>query len=110
MDFHKLIEPYTENGRTPEGQIKWLLSKGIPQTNVDQAMIYVYDEISRGSQFDSGHELDRYLLTKAQEFQRADVEANVKRLSEFFSKFEENWYREMTRKKSRWERFLEVFK
>jgi len=110
MDFEKLIEPYKENGRTPAGQIKWLLSKGIPQANVDQAMLYVYDEIQRGRTFESGHELDRYLLTKAQEFQKADAEAQVQRLQEFFGKFKENWHREMTRKKSRWERFLEVFK
>ncbi len=111
MDFKKLIEPYQENGRTPEGQMKWLLSKGIPQANVDQAMLFVYNEISGGKTFPSGHELDRYLLTKAQEFQKGDVEANVQRLQDFFGKFKEGWQEEM-KKQARpgfWQRVKAVF-
>lgn len=111
MDFKKLIEPYQENGRTPEGQMKWMLSKGIPQANVDQSMLYVYNEIEGGKKFKDGHELDRYLLERAKEFQQSDVEANVQRLQYFFGKFKEGWQEEMKRQNRPgfWQRVKAVF-
>lgn len=112
MDFKMLIEPYRENGRTPEGQMKWLLSKGIPQANIDQAMLYVYNEIEGGKAFKSGHDLDRYLLDKAKEFQQSDAAANVKRLEEFFGKFKAGWQDEMKKQQQQagvWQRIKAVF-
>jgi hypothetical protein len=85
MDFAKLIEPYKENDRTPEGQIKWLLGKGILRDKVDQAMLIVYDELERGKVFESGHELDRYLLEITEGLVKVDLDESVKKLETFFN-------------------------
>lgn len=65
MDFKALLEPYSENGRTIEGQIKWLQKKGLHQESIDLAMLDVYGEIEKGKSFANGTALDHYLLAAA---------------------------------------------
>ena len=62
LDCKKLLEPYSENGRTVEGQVKWLTKKSIPPDVIGIAIKSVYSEIANGKIFADGHELDRYLL------------------------------------------------
>lgn len=95
MNFETLIEPYKENGRTPQGQIKWLISKGIERDKIDQAMLIVYDEIERGKALQNGHELDRYLLDIAQKLVKEDIDESVKRLETFFNTFKDKWQEEL---------------
>jgi uncharacterized membrane-anchored protein YjiN (DUF445 family) len=83
MDFDELIKPYSENDRTVEMQVKWLLSKNIPRSFIDQALLVVYDEIERGKVFENGHELDRYLLQAAQDLYQAEVNDSVQKLQDF---------------------------
>jgi len=83
MDFNELIKPYSEGDRTVEMQVKWLLSKNIPRSFVDQAILVVFDEIERGKVHESGHDLDRYLLQVAQDLYKAEVEDSVKKLQDF---------------------------
>ena len=97
MDFAKLCEPYKENGRTPQGQIKWLTSKGIPKDKIDQAMLVVYDEIDRGKIFENGHEFDRYLLETAQGLHKASLDDEVQKLQRFFDGFKSKWGEDLTK-------------
>jgi len=92
MDLAKLIEPYSENGaRTIEAQVKWLLSKNIPRSHIDQAILTVYDEIERGRVFEgsathsAGHFLDHELLRMAQALHQAELSESVKKLEDFFN-------------------------
>lgn len=94
MDFAELLKPYSENGRTPAGQRKWLAGKGVSPDKIDKAMLVVYDELSRGKTFQDGHELDRYLWDVAKKIDAEHHEAEVKRLEEFFQKFKERWEEE----------------
>ncbi len=87
MDFNELIKPYSENDRTVELQVKWLLSKNIPRNFVDQALLVVYDEIERGKVHENGHELDRYLLQVAQDLYQAEVNDSIAKLQDFHNSF-----------------------
>jgi len=115
MNFDKLIEPYKEDGRTVQGQIKWLQSKGIPQDKIDQAILHVYDEIERGKIHEHGHALDRYLLEVAQGFHHEELDAHAKRLENFFNAFKDRWREELEAQKSPptrmtlWQRIKAVF-
>jgi hypothetical protein len=84
MNFSELCKPYEENGRTPQGQIKWLQSKGIPQDKIDQAMLHVYNEMEQGRTFENGHEFDRYLLETAEGFHKSDLNLHIERMEKFF--------------------------
>ncbi len=112
MDFTKLLEPYKEDGRTPQGQIKWLTSKQIPRDKIDQAILVVYDELERGKTFKDGHELDRYLLEVAQGLQKIGLDEEVKRLETFFNTFKDKWQEELknAQKSGVWQRVKAVFK
>ena len=101
MDFSKLLEPYSEGGlRTIAGQIKWLLTKNIPQDKIDQAILHVYNEIEGGKVFVDGNELDQYLLQHARTFHTNDLEVHAKRLEEFFSNMKKKWKEETTKVES----------
>jgi hypothetical protein len=91
MDYKKLLEPYAENGRTVEGQVTWLTKKGIAKTYIDQALIFVYDEVERGKVYPSGHDLDRALFTKSQELMKADMEVSLKQLELFHETLRKKW-------------------
>lgn len=117
MDYKKLCEPYSENGRTPEGQRIWLIRKGIPPSIVDQAMILVYDEVERGRTFDNGTHFDHQLLLKAQELVQADATAQLAALEEFHQKIRDKWGEDLTKisaalqnnKPGMWQRIKAVF-
>lgn len=92
MDFKSLLAPYSENGRTPEGQVLWLTTrKGIPQDVADKAMLYVYDELVRGKVFASGRELDLYLLEVAQRMVQASAEEHASELGNFMAGIKKQW-------------------
>jgi len=95
MDIKNLLTPYSENGRTIEGQIKWLLSKGIPQEHVDKAILAVYDEVDRGRVFKDGTELDHELLRVAKGHHEKDVSQKASDLEAFFNRFKDKWAEEM---------------
>ncbi len=82
IDFEKLLEPYSEGGRTVEAQIKWLSKKGFSGTVIDTAMSEVYLELSRGKKFKNGHELDRYLLKKAIIESKKEMEVRIKHMQD----------------------------
>jgi hypothetical protein len=52
MDFDKLLEPYTENGRTIAAQLKWLVRNGFPQSSIDYAISAVYKRLENGETFE----------------------------------------------------------
>ena len=95
IDFEKLLDPYKaeKDGaeRTIEMQVKWLLSKGVPRSHVDQALLTVYSEVAAGRTFEeteahsAGHHLDHELLRVAQALHKAELEESVKRLQESFN-------------------------
>lgn len=112
MDMMQLIEPYSDGGaRTPQGQVKWLQGKGIPQDKIDQAMLHVYDELERGGTFEDGHALDRHLLEVAQGFHKEDLDASVARLESFFNNFKTKWSDELKAqaRPTRWKYLKAVF-
>lgn len=79
MDFDKLLEPYTENGRTIALQINWLLKKGIPQDAIDYAMSAVYKRIELGESFQDGNALDQELKKVALDHHKANLEEGLKK-------------------------------
>ena len=91
LNYQVLLKPYSEDGRTPEGQIKWLAKKGIAQNVIDQAMLFVYDELSRGKVYKDGHELDRYLLGVAQSLVSNEIQATRENLERFHETLREAW-------------------
>lgn len=92
MDLGKLIEPYSENGRTIGGQIKWLSSKGMPQHIIESAMSFVYKEVELGKTFANGSELDKELLLVARKTFDKELEKQLKeRLSFIESNLDTEW-------------------
>jgi len=116
MDYKELLRPYSENGRTPEGQRLWLNKKGIPPATIEQAMIFVYDEMDRGKKFDNGTELDHYLFAKAQEIMVAEAKIQISALEEFHQTLREKWGDDLQKmasvkvKPGLWKRVKAVFK
>jgi len=111
MDYEKLLEPYVENGRTVVGQASWLLKKGIPKATVDQAMLYVYDELDRGKTYATGHELDRALFDKGMELLKEDVVISLKQLQDFHQKMRDKWGEDLSKlipvkKTALWKRII----
>jgi len=94
MDFKKLLEPYSENGRTIEGQIKWLTSKQILREYIDLTILKVYNELESGKKFEDGHALDRYLFDIAKAIQDLHLSKQAKELENFMNAFKENWEKE----------------
>ena len=92
MDLNKLLEPYSEDGRTIGGQIKWLMGKGIPQHCIDGAISKIYKEIDLGRKFLNGNELDRALLTEAKDAQNKELEDLLKqRITSIESNLDVEW-------------------
>ena len=85
MDLNELLKPYSSHGRTIEGQIKWLLSKGIPREHIDKAILSVYDEIARGRTFEDGKALDHYLLEVAHGHHQSELSESIAKLEGFFN-------------------------
>jgi hypothetical protein len=104
MDFNKLLEPYTENGRTIGGQIKWLAKNGIPQESIDYAISAVYGRISNGEVFAEGHDLDRELLKTGQEHHSMQLQQQMeKRIGEISNNLDVEW-----NKLTKWQKVLQV--
>lgn len=91
MNYEKLLEPYKENGRTAEGQVTWLLKKGLSKASIDQAMIEIYDGVERGQKYLTGHELDRALFDRASALAKADVIASLGQLEIFHQSLRDKW-------------------
>ena len=87
MNFRDLLEPYKENGRTVEGQIRWLNSKFIDRALIDKALLVVFGELEDGKTHKDGNALDQYLLAKAHELQTAELEKQVLELQAFMETF-----------------------
>lgn len=64
-EYRKLLEPYSEDNRTIEGQVHWLIKKGFTMPQVHAAMEKVYSEIVGGRTHENGHALDQHLLATA---------------------------------------------
>lgn len=90
MDYDKLLEPYYENGRTTEGQVRWLQKKGFPDHIIEEAMSGLYLELDRGKHFVNGHALDRELLAKAEELKKFERRLLVDRSRERLIELEEH--------------------
>lgn len=52
---------------------------------MDQAILSVYDEIERGKSFESGADLDHYLLEVAQHLHKVELTDSVVKLEAFFN-------------------------
>jgi hypothetical protein len=104
MDFDKLLEPYSENGRTIKGQVAWLIKKGIPSHAIDYAMASVYKEIEVGRTFSDGNELDQELLRVAREHHEQELqEQMVKRLASAQEALDTEW-----NKLTKWQKLKDV--
>ena len=81
LNFNELIGPYSANGRTLKGQIRWLRKKSISPNAIEAAIQYVYAGLHTGElKYESGHELDRALFDKAVELQSEEDEIILQRL------------------------------
>jgi hypothetical protein len=86
MDLRALLEPYSEDGRTVEGQIRWLHGiKGIPREYVDKAILTVYSDMEKGKTLGSGHALDAALYEMAKQEEQAALTESVNQLEAFFN-------------------------
>jgi hypothetical protein len=103
MDFIKLLEPYATEGRTIEGQVKWLLSKGLPQYVVNDAMTFVYTQLQNGVTLRDGTELDHYILRIAREYHDKDITEQLsKRVSVIEQNLDSEWNK-LSKPKKLWE-------
>jgi hypothetical protein len=103
MDLRKLIEPYGEDGRTVEGQIKWLCGpKQIPKEFADKAILSIYAELEKGMTYESGHDLDQALYAAAKKHQQDALTESVNQLEAFFNNLK-------TPKSTRWKYLKAVF-
>jgi predicted alpha/beta-fold hydrolase len=92
MDFNKLLEPYSENGRTLAGQIKWLAKQGFPQASIDYAVSFVYKKLDLGGKFENGHELDQELRRVTKRHFESELETQMKkRIGELESNLDAEW-------------------
>lgn len=97
MDFSELIKPYSENGRTIGGQIKWLSKNGFTQANIDYAMLEVYKRIESGEKFKDGDALDQELRKVAQSFHDKESEAQMRQ------RVEELEWNKLSKSKKLWQ-------
>lgn len=93
MDFEKLLEPYSENGRTIEGQILWLQKKGFSQVIIETATRAIYKRLESGEKFGNGHDLDRELFAVATDLAKEESKLLVKSLDRFIEggRFKKAW-------------------
>ena len=91
MDFENLLKPYSEDGRTVSGQIKWLL-KSVPQSSADYAMSAVYKRLELGEKFENGHELDQELKKVAKEYYESELVTQMtKRIEQIARNLDSEW-------------------
>jgi len=93
MDYGKLYAPYsTLEAPSPVDQIKWLTQNKIPDNIIEQAMMSVYEEVSRGRVFEATkdhnatHVFWMYLLDVARKLHGDEVDLKVNHLQEFHGK------------------------
>jgi hypothetical protein len=92
MDFIKLIEPYNENGRTLEGQIKWLEKQGLSQGAIDYSITNVYKRLENGEVFVDGKELDIELKRVAVSYHEQEIgEQFKKRIADVEYNLDADW-------------------
>jgi hypothetical protein len=104
MDFDKLIEPYSENGRTLGLQIKWLIKNGIPQSSIDYAVSSVYKRIENGETFKDGDALDQELRNVARKHHEDELSEQMKkRIGEISANLDVEW-----NKLTKWEKIKQV--
>jgi len=82
LNFEALIRPYIENGRTIEGQIKWLRRKGIHPYAVEKAILDIYTGMQLGKVYQDGNELDQALLQRGIELVDEETALILQRLSQ----------------------------
>lgn len=80
LNFEALLKPYTENGRTIEGQIRWLRKKGITPFVIERAVQDIYVGLQTGVTYPSGYDLDQALLQKAIALMDEETEIILQRL------------------------------
>lgn len=93
MDFDKLIEPYTENGRSVKGQILWLQRKGYSPVIIEKVIQSVYSRLAGGETFENGHELDQELKRVADSLQGQEAELLLKNMDRLLEggRFKKAW-------------------
>lgn len=112
MDFKVLLEPYKENGRTIEGILKWMISKGVARNFIDMAILRVFGDMENGTTFPNGNELDQFLLKVAKDFEKDDLAKQAKEIETFMTTFKQTAVEEYVRthQASVWKRMKSVFK
>ena len=80
INFQELIKPYSENGRTVEGQITWLRSKGFSSAVIESALQDIYVGLHQGVTYPDGHELDVALLNHTHELANEESRIIMQRL------------------------------
>ena len=88
--YEKMFEPFTENGATLEGSIKWLKNTtGADQSIIDQAIAETMDKLSQGEKFElpcpcgcglsNVHtHINHYMLSTVLRLQKEVLKAQVK--------------------------------
>jgi hypothetical protein len=80
LNFDELLRPYVENGRTLEGQIRWLRKKGVPPLVMERALQDIYLGLHSGVAYPSGNDLDQALLQRSIELMDDETEILIQRL------------------------------
>jgi hypothetical protein len=103
MDFTKLLEPYSEDGkRTIGGQIKWLLRE-YPQHSIDHAMASVYTDLEAGMTFPDGNALDQELKKVTDAFHTKELHEQMEaRIAGIKTSLDSEW-NALSRTKKLWE-------
>jgi len=112
MDFKELLKPYEENGRTIEGILKWLISKGVARNFIDQAILRVFGDMENGTTFPDGNALDQFLLKVARDLEKDDLVKQAKELESFMTNFKQDAVKEYVKVQqgSVWKRLKAVVK
>lgn len=95
IDFEALHKKFRDNdSASPQGQIRWLLKQGFAPNIVDEAMLMVYEEVKVGKEFINGFEFDQYLLLKARELQKKELDDHILKLEAFYGDMKKRWENE----------------
>jgi hypothetical protein len=82
LNFEALIRPYIENGRSLEGQVRWLRKKGIHPHAVEQAIQEVYTGMQLGKVYQDGNDLDYALLHRGIELMDDETQLILQRIGQ----------------------------
>jgi hypothetical protein len=82
MNYEELLKPYSEDGRTVEGQVRWLRRKGIKEDIIAHAIMDLYQGLSNGVTYENGHALDQALVLIAMQTQDEEEKAAVQRIQD----------------------------